>query len=438
MSLEDLEAELESIVPGADPDRWAFAAYRVAVARSESATCNDDVSDALGLLDRASRILTSTRSPIEHARVLTATANCHRQLSDPRRATALFDEAAALLTDRASASEQAAALTNLGLTRIEVGEPQRAVEPLTQAIDLVSPDTVRNDEARRVRGAALLNRAQAHQASGTRGSLLSAVDDYRDAVNDFDVEAPQRGMALHGLGAAILELLRIETETVRTADVETLTVDDALVAFRASLRILAVDGFPFQHALAQHSLGIAYERRAAPLDSARALNHVEMALSVLDPRLHRVQWQTAADSLARIEAQCGDGRSAASRSAQVVGLLASTDETERESILRERLRRLSRVSVERTRREVAALAGALTELSISEYRLVVRSMMPILMELPEPVLDAACAELCIAHRASSDQAAYDRALDGVVHDLLHGPQRVRVRDMLEGHGWVRP
>jgi hypothetical protein len=46
--------------------------------------------------------------------------------------------------------------------------------------------------------------------------------------------------------------------------------------------------------------------------------------------------------------------------------------------------------------------------------------------------------LCIAHRACSDQAAYDRALDEVVHDLLHGPQRVRVRDILEGHGWVRP
>lgn len=438
MSLEGLEAELDSIVLGAEPDRWAFAAYRVAVARSESATNNDDVNDALSLLDRAGRILTPARSPVEHARVLTAAANCHRQLSAPRRAAARFETAAELLAQRASASEQAAALTNLGLARIELGEPQRAVEPLSRAIQLVAEMITTDDEARRVRGAALLNRAQAHQASLTPESMSLAVGDYRAAVADFDIEAPQRGMALHGLGTAVLELLRTDIRSVDTAAVCPVTVEDAVDAFQAALRILTADGFPFQHALAQHSLAVAYERRSAPLDLARAVHCAEMCLSILDPRLHRLQWQTAADTLARFETRLAGSGPATNRIAHVVRLMASTSETERGAILRERLRRLTNVSPERTRRDVAALTGALTELPLEQYRAVVRSMVPVLMELPETVLDAACAELCAAHQATPDQQAFDGALDEVVHDLLHGPQRVRVRDILEGHGWVRP
>ncbi|MFT4866157.1 MAG: tetratricopeptide (TPR) repeat protein [Ilumatobacter sp.] len=432
MSLDRLEAELGSIEPGADPYRWAFAAYRVAVARSETARSEDDVAGALGLLDRASRILTPTRSPVEYARVITAAANCHRQLSAPQRAAALFEEAADLLADRVAATEHAAALTNLGLARIELGTPERAVEPLTRAIDQI---TSHDDEARRVRGAALLNRAQAHQASRTEASLLTAIDDYRRAVADFDSEAPQRGMALHGLGAAILELLRMASSGTAAAGAP--TIDDALDSFRASLRILTIDGFPFQHALAQHSLGIAYERQAAPFDLARALHCVEMSMSIFDPRLHKLQWQTAADALARIESGLAGGGSAP-RITYVVRLLVGTSENERCSILRERLRRLSSGPAERTRREIAGLAGALVELSIDEYLVAVRSLVPVLMELPEPVLDAACAALCAAHQVTDAQEDFDGALDAVVHELLHGPQRVRVRDMLEQHGWVRP
>lgn len=433
MSLLQLEAELDSIEPRVDPDRWAFAAYRVAVARSETAAGADDVAGALGLLDRAARILTPTRSPVEYARVITAAANCHRQLSEPRRAAALFEEAAELLAHRVAAPEQAAALTNLGLAYIELGVPEQAIEPLTRAVDLVGAG---DDEARRVRGAALLNRAQAHQASGTQRSMLSAIDDYRSAVDVFDSEAPQRGMALHGLGAAILELERLGgDETARAAAP---TVDDALEAFRASLRILTVDGFPFQHALAQHSLGIAHERRDAPFDLARALHCVEMSMSIFDPRLHRVQWQTAADTLARIESRLGADAASVPRIAHVVRLMVATSASERGAILRERLRRVSTASGERTRREMSGLAGALAELPLDEYQLVVRSLVPVLMELPEAVLDAACAELCSAHQRTDDQAGYDAALDDVVHDLLHGPQRVRVRDILEQHGWVRP
>lgn len=435
MTLAQLEAELAATAIGRDPDRWAVTAYRVALARSESATHPDTVDAALQLLHRSAGILTSSRAPVEHARILTATANCHRLLADHQQAVRLFEQACDLLSGRVSGPEQSAALTNLGLALVESGEPTAAIEPLTRAVALASGPLDRevadDDSMQRVLGAALVNRAQAHQAAADPASLALAIDDYRAATSRFDPEAPQRGMALHGLGSAILDV---------TAPGEgTVTVDDAIGAFQKSLKILTVDAFAFQHALAQHSLAIAYERRSSSLDLARALDCAEASLAVFDPRLHRNQWTVTADTLARLETRLGsvrDGKS--TRIDHIVDLMVATDETERETILRARLRRLTDLPVERTRRDLSGLARTLTKLAVDEYQCVARSMIPVLMELPEPVLDAACAELCVAHRRSGTPAAFDAALDEVLHDLLHGPQRVRVRDILESYGWERP
>jgi len=162
-----------------------------------------------------------------------------------------------------------------------------------------------------------------------------------------------------------------------------------------------------------------------------------MSLSILDPRLHKPQWNTAAGTLGRVEAQLGIDH-VTGRIGHIVRLMATTDESERAGMLRERLTRLSHLPVARTRRDLAGLAAALTGTTVDDYELVVRSMVPVLMELPEAVLEAACAELCAAHQNTEDQVAFDDALDRVVHDLLHGPQRVRIRDLLEQYGWVRP
>ena len=45
------------------------------------------------------------------------------------------------------------------------------------------------------------------------------------------------------------------------------------------------------------------------------------------------------------------------------------------------------------------------------------------------------------HRSIDDEEARveaDRALDQAIADALGGPQRVAVRDFLEGEGWERP
>ena len=459
MSLERLEAELAEIRAGHDPDGWALAAYRVAVARSESAAAGD-LAEALDLLERAGRILTEARSPVEHARICTAAGQCHRRLGRPDQAAPLFERAASLVRDRAPAAEQAAALVNLGLALTETGQPAGAVEPLGRALDLlVGAD---GDEAGRVRAAALINRAQALQALGGHSELERAADDYRAAAGAAAADAPQRGMALHGLGSALLEQIdRNQTggasgrsggrgvdgaggasERRSTGDAGGRSggrgVDEAIGAFEQALGVLTEAAFPFQHAIARHSLAIAHERRGGPSDPARALAGVEAAMSIFDPRLHRPQWAAAADTLARLERKLEAADGPGTRADRFARLLAAVAADERTGLLRDRLARLAPAPEIRRRRELDGLASALTGLGPEEYEKVMQSMVPVLMELPDPVLDSVCAALAAAHRASGSAQAFDGALDRVIHDRLFGPQRVRVRDLLAANGWVRP
>ncbi len=434
MSLERLEAELAEIRAGHDPDGWALAAYRVAVARSESAAAGD-LAEALDLLERAGRILTEARSPVEYARICTAAGQCHRRLGRPDRAAPLFERAAGLVRDRAPAAEQAAALVNLGLALTETGRPAGAVEPLGRALDLLAGAD--GDEAGRVRAAALINRAQALQALGGHSELERAAADYRAAAGAAAADAPQRGMALHGLGSALLEQIdRNQAGAGGRSGAH--GVDEAIGAFEQALGVLTEAAFPFQHAIARHSLAIAHERRGGPSDPARALAGVEAAMSIFDPRLHRPQWAAAADTLARLERTLEVADGPGTRADRFARLLAAVAADERTGLLRDRLARLAPAPEIRRRRELDGLASALTGLGPEEYETVMQSMVPVLMELPDPVLDSACAALAAAHRASGSAQAFDGALDRVIHDRLFGPQRVRVRDLLAANGWVRP
>lgn len=428
MDAERLDAELAAIDRVSEPDTWALAAYRAAVARSESAGGPADLESSLALLERAAQLLNAARSPIEHGRMLTAAANCHRLLGRPARAAELFDRAAGLIAERVAPIEHASTLANQGLAQIEIGRPADAVELLTRAIGLVEDQ--HGDEANRVHGAALVNRAQAHQSIADHSSLDASIEDYRHALDFLDPSSPQCGMALHGAGAAMMELLR------GGHDPE--LADEAIDAFGRCLRVLTVNSFPFQHAVAQHSLALAYERRAGPLDHARALACLETAMSMFDPRLHQAQWRTAASAMERIEGALGESRPGGSRSDHFVALLAETDVHERGGLLRGRLLPLSQQPTARVERALGDLVTALIGLGVDGYTVVVRSMIPVLMELPDLVLESACASLCAAHQASDAVATYDEALDGLIHELLHGPQRVRVRDILETYGWKRP
>ena len=443
MTVEDLEAELAAVRLAEAPDNWALAAYRLAVARSEAASRSDEIEQALSLLDKAARILTADRAPVEHGRIITAAANCHRACGRAGKALDLFARAAELLALRAPAGEYAGALINLGLAHGEADQPEPAIEALDRAVELIAPlreepaaeipepgSDPGNDEASRLLGAALINRAQARQALGSDEEMAAAVHDYQAAIAALPVASLQAGMAAHGLGAAILELCRRGSASWEP--------HDAVAAFEQSLSVLGHASFPFHHAVARHSLALAYEMRGEPGDLARSLNSAHAAVAVFDPRLHAPHWRTAHATLTRVEAALGGGQRGTGRLSHVALLLATTTEAEREHLLRDRLLRAASLPPTGMRADLDALIGSLAALRLHDYRLVLRTMIGVLMELPDRLLEAACETICHVHREHDSTAALDGTLDSVITDRLFGPQRVRVRDLLEANGWVRP
>jgi len=441
VTIEDLEAELASVRLAEEPDDWALAAYRLAVARSEAAGRPQDIEQALELLDRAARILTADRAPVEHGRIVTAAANCHRAAGRADRALELFVRAAELLSPHAPAVERAGVLINVGLARCETGHPELAIEVLDEAVNLMTDgretasETANggrgsDDEPGRVLGAALINRAQARQLLGRDKDLRAALDDYRGAIAALPASSLQAGMAAHGLGAAVLELCRRGTPGWGA--------DDAVGAFEQSLGVLGHTSFPFHHAVARHSLALAFEMRGGPGDLARALNSAHASLSVFDPRLHAAHWRTAHATLARLEDALGEGDPPAGRLSHVARLLADTTDEEREQLLRDRLLRAASLPATGARADLEALIGSVAALPLDGYRDVLRAIIGVLMELPDHLLETACDVLCRVHREHDSTAVLDETLDGVISERLFGPQRVRVRDLLEACGWVRP
>ena len=470
MTVEDLREALDSIRLADAPDEWALAAYRLAVATSETANRPEDMDAPLELLDRAARILTRERAPLEHGRILTAAANCQRARGDPHRALELFALAEKLLTGRAQAIEQAGVLINLGLAHNEAGRPEQALGPLDRAVAMLTnaatvtpeargagpdptitdpiaadgssagrdttgtsasaPDGSTDDEARRLLGAALINRAQAHGMLGQDGDLDAAHRDYRSALTALPATSLQAAMAAHGLGATVLEQCR--------RGVPDRHPEQAVDMFEQSLSVLGHASFPFHHAVARHSLALAYEMRGRPGDPARAINSAHAALSVFDPRLHPAHWRTAHATMQRLEAALDDGEPDAGPLRHVARLLAAVSEPERERLLRDRLLRTASLPTLALRADLEVLIGSLAALAPDDYQQVLHTMIGVLMELPDQTLEAACATLCRVHQNHPDAEMLDEALDEVITQRLFGPQRVRTRDLLETHGWIRP
>ncbi len=474
MTVADLEAELAAVSLATAPDDWALAAYRLAVARSESAAHLDDIDEALALLDKSARILSAERAPIEHGRILTAAANCHRARGHHHKTLELFERAAGLLAARAPINEQAGALINLGLARCEAGQPQAGIEATDRAIDLLSlkhetaqgparterapadevspndqllladPSTVHvvtdpstahvatdpTGETLRLLGAAHINRAQARQALSKTQDLELAASDYQTALEVLAAESLQAGMAAHGLGSTLLELCH--------RDSERWPATQAVDAFERSLSVLSHNSFPFHHAVARHSLALAYEARAEPGDAARALNSAQAAIAVFDPRLHDSHWRTAHETLTRLTSALDAVCPATDRSDHIARLLAAVSETECENLLRDRLLRVASLPVSGQSADLGALISSLASIDIHDYRRVLRSLVGVLMELPDRLLEVACATICAVHEASDSTEALDETLDSIITERLFGPQRVRVRDLLEANGWIRP
>ena len=67
--------------------------------------------------------------------------------------------------------------------------------------------------------------------------------------------------------------------------------------------------------------------------------------------------------------------------------------------------------------------------------------MKLVIELPQETQSVSLRAIIAGHASIEDpeqREDADRALDQAIGDALGGPQRVAVRDFLEGEGWERP
>ena len=90
---------------------------------------------------------------------------------------------------------------------------------------------------------------------------------------------------------------------------------------------------------------------------------------------------------------------------------------------------------------MAEVAKSIGELGYDEARKVYESVLKLLIELPQDDQRAGLRAIIAAHRqiqGEDEQLDAERALDQAIGDALGGPQRVAVRDFLEGEGWERP
>ena len=486
-----LEAHLGTLDPAKQPDAWAVAAYRLGVALTESASENPQATAerALTLFKRASSLLDPGRAPLEHARIVNAAGAVWRSIGDRPRAIEAFRRAAQLMEGRARDVELGAALSNLGLVLMENGDPQSAVLTFERAQRILRPSpgsegrsgqfgdnnhadnradkltgkhadnhadnradnqadkqtgkhadnhADNHGERRRAFAAAALNLAQALLAIHTRSMNGDGSTSEPDSLASAFV-AVAEGLSVVDSGSAPLQVAMLE-HTQGLLWMEEREFGEARRSFSRCLNVFTRSTFPFQHAIASFNRARAAESLG---ELGPALLDYEAAAQVFDPRLHRSQWLEAASRLTEVENRLRVDAPSAQRHDHVVAAIVSANTGDRSNFLRERLTRLLGAAPMPQRSEFAMLFSAVQRLSDRDVEVadgLLRQTIEILMELPEELLESALLGLLEAHATLTPEIreAADRRLDRAIQELLMGPQRMRMRDILYNAGWERP
>ena len=434
-AIEDLERQLAKTPRANRPHEHAVLAYRLGLAYAEWPAGNpaENLRRALAFYDVAAAIFDPRFEPVQHARVLNAAGAAHRGLNNRPKAADLFEKATTLFAEGGTDNERAAAYNNLGLCRTEMGQAGAGVEAFNSAIELFDGYT---DEGKRGIMSTLHNRGQAHTALNTEEGLEAALADFEEARGMIDPEENplHYGMVEHSVGVTCSALAKV------SADGRSSFLKEAIRAFNNSLQVFTRTAFPYYYALVKHNLGLAHEALGGTANLRRALASFEDALAVFDTRLHADAWKQAYASLERVEKQLNVTESK-SRIDHFAALLAAAALEERTLLVRERMFRLLAQPEPRRTTGVAEVARAVGLLGFDDGRKVYESIMKLVIELPQETQRASLRAIIAGHRSIEDDEQRedaDRALDQSIGDALGGPQRVAVRDFLEGEGWERP
>jgi tetratricopeptide (TPR) repeat protein len=434
-AIEDLERQLGKTPRASRPHEHAVLAYRLGLAYAELPTGNpaENLRRALAFYDVAAAIFDPRFEPLQHARVLNAAGAAHRGLNNRPKAADLFEKAVTLFAEGGTENERAAAYNNLGLCRTEMGQAAAGVEAFNSAIELFDSYT---DEGKRGVMSTLHNRGQAHTSLGTEEGLEAALADFEEARGMIDPEENplHYGMVEHSVGVTCSALAKVNE------DGRSSFLKEAIRAFENSLLVFTRTAFPYYYALVKHNLGLAHESLGGTANLRRALASFEDALAVFDTRLHADAWKQAYASLERVEKQL-NANGAKSRIDHWAALLAVAPLEERTVLVRERMFRLLAQPEPRRTTGVAEVARAVGLMGFDESRKVYESIMKLVIELPQETQSVSLRAIMAGHASIEDaeqQEDADRGLDQAIGDALGGPQRVAVRDFLEGEGWIRP
>lgn len=433
--IDDLERQLAATPRANRPHEHAVLAYRLGLAYAEMPAGNpvENLRRALAFYDVAAAVFDPRFEPLQHARVLNAAGAAHRGLNNRPKAADLFEKAVTLFADGGTENERAAAYNNLGLCRTEMGQPQAGVEAFDAAIGLFDSYT---DEGKRGIMSTLHNRGQAHTSLGTEEGLEAALADFEEARGMIDPEENplHYGMVEHSVGVTCSALAKA-AEDGRSAFLQ-----EAIRAFNNSLQVFTRTAFPYYYALVKHNLGLAHEAQGGTANLRRALVSFEDALAVFDTRLHADAWKQAYASLERVEKEL-NAKEAKTRTEHFAALLAVVNLEERTVLVRERMFRLLADPEPRRTSMVAEVARAVGLLEYEDGRKVYEAIMKLVIELPQETQSTSLRAIMAGHASIEDperREDADRALDQAIGDALGGPQRVAVRDFLEGEGWERP
>ncbi len=429
-----LTDQLAAVDPRRDPHEHAVLAYRLGLAQAEApgGEPKENLRLALRWYETALPGFDPVFEPVAHARVLNAAAAATRSLGRLAEAAALFARAAEMLEGHGRNDEVAASLNNLGLARAGLGDSEGALEAFEQAV--ASFSTTRG-EGRRGRAAALVNLGSALASLGSKEALEAAIDCYLEAVDVVtDDDAPyHRALADHARGVAEMALAEREEAT------DPVHLRRAVRAFESSLEFFSRTGFPYQHSLAKHNLGRALAAMGGERLLLLGLVAVEDSVSILDPRLHRTEWEHALHTLEQIESSLGRYNPGRSRLELFIVLFEVSDAAEGLALVTNRLTRLLALPTDARHSALRKLAAA--SVGAADHGLAyIGAELTVLTELPNEHLHEVLLARLDAHGRlpPSTRDLADRALDQAVGDALNGPQRVFVRDFLSGCGFERP
>jgi len=434
-SVAAMKDRFESIDRYSDSLSWATSAYRLGMATAEQPTAQpqDNLKEALGYYEQAAQVLTAQRAPVEHARILNAAGSAHRMMGDPSTASRLFSEALGLMSGKGVDVEEASVLNNLGLVLTEGGRLDDAVEAFTMSLDMLPGD---DDEQIRTMLATKHNLGQVHLARGGVDGCEAAIEVLADAstIARGTEASMHTAMIDHTLGIAWKARAGFDP-AMHDRD-----LSEAIAAFERCLTVFTSVGFPMQHAIAKHNLGHALAGRDDLDSMRRALAYYEDSLNIFDPRLHQQQWQEAFANAEAVEKRLEAAVPGATRADHIATLAGSMSDDERLMFVRQRLVQMERLPKESQLERLTALSYAIVIQPAASFVASLRTMITVLMELPEDLLESALESQLAAHAMldNHDQRAADFILDEAINALLFGPQRIRVRDMLEDIGWDRP